>query len=265
MNDQAVAQWIFKNLGKKWYLVAADYEWGRCHLEGYKSFAKRTNAKILGIKKHPFPVTKENEFTKIFEEIIKKKPEVLIVNNAGKDQQKFIKDAHKAGLKSKMSIVHTAAMLSIVNTLDPEEAVGMYWGSAFYWGLKDILPTAKKFVNSFQKKFKMFPSAYAAYGYSGTMEMLTAIDKVGKYPIDPDKVTRELEGRSFAHCKHPEWWRPCDHQAFQDCYILKFKGPEERKNKNDTSEIVGQTSWDLDFGRTCQSVGFGKKMWGHIK
>ncbi len=267
MNDQAVAKWIYENLGKKWYLIAADYEWGWAHIEGYKAFAKRTDAKILGIAKHPFPAPQEEKdvFTKYFDEIIKKKPEVLIVNNAGRDQMRFIKDANYAGLKSKMSIVHTTAMLTVVNNLDPEEAVGQYWGAAFYWGLEDILPTAKKFVELFKKKYKTVPPAYAAYGYSGAMEMLTAINIVGKYPIDPDKVAMELEGRTFAHYKHPEWWRPCDHQAFQDCYVLKLKGPEERKNKLDTSEIVGVASWDLDFGRSCQSLGHVKKMWGHIK
>jgi branched-chain amino acid transport system substrate-binding protein len=265
MNDQAVAKWIFENLGKRWYLIAADYTWGWSHIEGYEAFASRTDAKIIGIKKVPFPAKEEDAFTRHFSEIIRKKPEVLIVNNAGADQQKFIKEAHKAGLKSKMSIVHTTAMLAAVNTLDPEEAVGMYWGSAFYWGLKDILPTSKKFVTAYQKKFKTLPCAYATYGYSGAMEALTAIEKTGKYPLDPNKMAKELEGRTFAHCKHPEWWRPCDHQAFQDFYVLKFKGPEERKNKDDSSEIVGQTSWDLDFGKSCQVQGQGKKMWGHSK
>ena len=234
-------------------------------MEGYKAFAKRTGAKILGIKKTPFPAKNENIFTKLFPDIIRKKPEVLIASQAGTDQQKLIKCANEAGLKNKMSIVHTLCMLPVAESLNPEDAVGMYWGSSFYWGLKDILPTAKKFVTLFKNRFKRWPSSYAAYGYSGAMEMLTAVDKAGKYPIDPNKVAKELEGRTFAHYKHPEWWRPCDHQAFQDFYILKFKGPEERKGKDDSSEIVDTVSWDLELGRTCKSIGHAKKMWGHIK
>lgn len=265
MNDQVIAKWIFNNLGKKWYLIAADYVWGWNHIEGYKTFAQQNGVKIVGIKKIPFPAKDENAFTKHFPEIISKKPEVLIVNNAGVDQQKFVKEAHKAGLKSKMSIIHTVAMLSAVSALEPEEAVGMYWGTAFYWGLKDTLPIAKKFVTAYQKKFNAFPCAYAGHGYSGAMEALIAIEKIGKYPLDTNAITKELEGRSFAHYKHPEWWRPCDHQALQDWYILKFKGPEERKHKYDSSEIVGQTSWDLDCVKSCQSQGQGKKLWGHIK
>ncbi len=265
MLSQIISKWTFENLGRKWFILTTDYEWGWHIIEGYKAFAKRMGAKIIGIIKVPFPAKEKDAYTKHFPEILKKKPEVLIAGMNGHDQFKFITEASKAGLKRKMSIINTLSELRVVGQLDPDDAVGMYWGASFYWKLQDILPVAKKFVSLYKKKFKEVPSAYSAYGYSGAMEVLNVIKKIGKYPIDPNKIAKELEGRTYTHYKHPEWWRPCDHQAFQDCYILKFKGSEERKSKNDTSEIVGTVSWDLELGRTCKNLGFAKKLWGHIK
>ncbi len=261
---QAGSKWTFENLGRKWFLVAPNYEWGWHVIEGYKAFAKRMGAKIIGIRKYPFQA-KGDDFTKHFPEILKKKPEVLIVGANGRDQVKFITEANQAGLKAKMSIMCMLSQLGVIRLLKPEEAVGMYWTASFYWKLQDVLPIAKKFVTAYKKRFREVPSAYSAYGYSGAMEALNVIKKIGKYPIDPNKVAKELEGRTYAHYKHPEWWRPCDHQAFQDFYILKFKGPEERKSKDDSSEIVDTVSWDLELGRTCKNLGFAKKLWGHIK
>jgi len=264
MIAQSISKWTYQNLGRKWFIVAADYEWGWHIIEGYKAFAKRMNAKIVGIAKVPFPASKDDDYTKHFPEILKKKPEVLIGGMNGSDQLKFIREVSKAGLKRKMSIMNSLSELGIIEQLDPEDAVGMYWGASFYWKLQDILPIAKKFVSRYSEKFKEVPSAYSAYGYSGAMEALNVIDKVGKYPVDSNKVAQGLEGRIFAHYKHPEWWRPCDHQAFQDFYILKLKGPEERKYKDDSSEIIGTASWDLDIERTCKNLGHARNMWGHF-
>ena len=264
MTVQALGNWIFDNLGKKWYIILADYEWGWQTLEAYQAIAKKRKAKIVGIAKIPFPAKEADAFTKYFPDIIKKKPEVLVVANYGLDQLKFMEDEYKASLQRRMSIVNTLSEIPVINKLKPEEAVGMYWGVSFYWALEKTLPLAKKFVSSYRTAFKQIPSAYSAYGYSGALEALWAIKKIGKYPLDAAGMALELEGRTFAHYKTPEWWRPCDHQAFQDYYILKMKGPEERKDEHDTSEIVGMTSWDLDFGRSCESIGHTKNLWGHI-
>ncbi len=265
MTVQSMAKWIFENLGKRWFIILADYEWGWHALEGYKSFAKRTGVKIIGAIKIPFPVKEKDAFTKHFPKIIRKNPEVLIGANYGLDQLRFIEDVNKAGLKRKMSIVNTLSEIGIIDKLNPDDAVGMYWGATFYWGLQDTLPIAKRFVSLYRKRFKEIPSAYSAYGYSGAMEVLGVAQEIGEYPINSEKVTKELEGRTYAHYKEREWWRPCDHQAFQEYYIFKLKGPEERKSKDDSSEVVGGSAWDLDFGRTCKSIGHVKKMWGHIK
>lgn len=265
MSAQGMGKWVFENLGTKWFFLLADYEWGWHVYEAYQELAKRMGAKILGSVKIPFPSKYEKDFSKHFPNIVRKKPEVLIACNYGSDQLKFITAANKAGLKRKMSIVNTISELPIVERIDPEEAAGMYWGGNFYWALAETLPLAKVFVSEYRKRFHKIPSGYSAYGYSGGLELLGAAKRTGKYPIDSDAIAQELEGQTYAHYKTGQWWRPCDHQSFHDFYVLKLKGPEERKNKHDVSEVVGSTSWELNFGRTCASIGHSKKMWGHFQ
>ena len=263
MTVQGMGKWVFANLGKKIFIVMSDYEWGWHVLSAYELLAKEAGAQIVGVAKIPFPAKASNDFSKHFPVILKAKPEVLIAANFGADQLKFIEDVNTAGLQRKMSIVNTLSELPVMERISPEKATGLYWGGHFYWGLKDILPEANNFVSLYTKRFNGVPSGYAAYGYSGAMELLLAAQKVNRYPINPKAIAEELEGNAYAHCKDKQWWRPCDHQSMQDYYILKLKGAEDRAHPHDISEIIGVTPWDLDMERSCQKTGNGAYLWGH--
>lgn len=263
MSVHGTGKWVFENLGKKVFLVIADYEWGWSVLKTYEILAKNMRADIVGVAKIPFPSKSPDDFTKHFPEILKKKPEVLIANNYGTDQLKFVENALAHGLQRKMSIVNTISELSIMQRIDPIKAVGLYWGANFYWGLKDVIPESKRFVSMFQKQFGKTPSGYAAYGYSGALELLYAAKKINTYPLDSLLIAKELEGNTYAHYKSKQWWRPCDHQSFQDYYILKLKGAEERESVEDIAEIIGTTPWTLDMERTCEDLGHATHLWGH--
>jgi len=265
MTVWGMGKWVFENLGKKIFIVMSDYEWGWHILSAYEVLAKEAGAQIVGVAKIPFPAKASNDFSKHFPAILKAKPEVLIAANFGADQLKFIEDVNTAGLQRKMSIVNTLSELPVMERISPEKATGLYWGGHFYWGLKDMLPEANNFVSLYTKRFNGVPSGYAAYGYSGAMELLLAAQKVNRYPINPKAIAEELEGNAYAHCKDKQWWRPCDHQSMQDYYILKLKGAEDRAHPHDISEIIGVTPWDLDMERSCQKTGNGAYLWGHTK
>ena len=121
-------------------------------------------------------------------------------------------------------------------------------------------------MESFRNKFEGdTPSGYAGYAYSATTEFLLAAQAQEKYPIDYDAFTRFLEGRTYDHYKGDQWWRPCDHQSFQNLYMLRFKGPEESTHKYDIGEILDTVEWDLDIERDCRTLGHADFLEGHIK
>ncbi len=263
MTAQIVGKWIFENLGTRWHLVAADYEWGRDVVGAYKVLAKRFGATICGVSMVPFPARSAEDFAAHMPEIIASEPEVLIICVYGVDQIKFIEAAHAVDLKHRMSIIFTLSEIDIIERVNPDEAVSMYWAANFYWKLEEQIPAARTFVRSYRARYKKVPSGYSAYGYSGAMELLQIARKLGQYPIDSGAIASDLEGRSYAHYKNNQWWRPCDHQSFQDIYILKLKGPEERKDADDNSEIIGVSRWDLTLERSCEELGHTDTMWGH--
>ncbi|MBI1957500.1 MAG: ABC transporter substrate-binding protein [Candidatus Niyogibacteria bacterium] len=262
---QLVGKWGLEHVGKRWFCLVPDYQWGHESYAAYQSVLKKLGGEDLGVAKFPLG-SKPEDFPKFFADIRKAKPDVLCVTSFGHDQINFIKAAHQAELKKDMSIILGISEISIADAVSLDEMVGMYWGVNFYWGLENSIPSAKKFVDAFRQKFDGdTPSGYAGYAYSATMEFLLAAQAQGKYPIDHDAFTRFLEGRSYDHYKGSQWWRPCDHQSFQNLYVLRFKGPEESKHKYDIGEILSTVEWGLDIERDCQTLGHADYLEGRIK
>lgn len=265
MTALGVGSWVSKHIGKKWYILLADYAWGHNVLKAYSDLADRLGVEIVGTTKVPFPATSEEDFLAVLPAIKKAEPDVLLAANYGQDQLLFLSAIGKTDIKMRVSIVNTLSELPIIRCFDPETAAGVYWAGNFYWGLAETIPKAKQFVDQYKKTFNAIPSGYSAYGYSGARELLEATIEAGALPVDAEKVARVLEGRSYGHYKTEQWWRPCDHQSFHDVYIFKVKGPEERTSDDDVCEVVGSTPWGLDMARTCDEMGQKNHQWGHFE
>ncbi len=264
MTAQLLGRWGVEHLGKRWVLIVADYQWGYEIESSLVSVVHKHGGNVLSIIRVPLGSGPE-VFAQYIDAILALKPDVLSVTNLGWDQASFIQAANSRGLKKEMSILHTISEVTIVDMVPLESLVGMYWGVNFYWGLEAHIPSARNFVQKFRERYNgELPTGYAGYAYSGTKEILNAFQQLGVYPLNNDKATQFLEGRSYDNYKGGQWWRPCDHQSFQDIYVLRFKGPEESLHHYDIGEIVSTVSWDLDIERTCENLGFVGKGEGHI-
>lgn len=261
MGAQLITKWGTEHLGKRWYFIGYDFQFAKDCISAFHEVLPKFGGTILGTSIIPSEGGAE-AYMKVFDEIAMLKPDVLSVTNFGTQQVDFAKAAHKRGITKEMSVVNTISDLYIINHVGLDALVGMYWGANFYWKLKDTIPSAKLFVEQFEKRFQVPPTGYAGYAYSGILEFAAAIEASETYPIDPMKVSEFLEGRSYDHYKGRQWWRPCDHQSFQNLYIMRFKGPEESVSKYDIGEIVATVEWDLDIEKTCAHLGHNTHLGG---
>ncbi len=259
-----VGGWAIKNLGKRAFLVVPDYQWGYESYDAYKKVLAANGGIEVGLIKMPLGFKKEDFAAKI-PEIRAAQPEVVIATNFGQDQVNFIEAVDEAGLKKDMSIILGVSEISIREALSQEQLVGMYWGVNFYWGLAETVPVAKRFVDAFRAQFNdEYPTGYAGIAYSAAMELMEVSNLVGKYPFDYDAIAKTMEGRTYNHYKGDEWWRPCDHQSFQDLYIMRFKGPEESKHEHDIAQVVDRVNWDLGIEHSCEELGHKGFIGGHF-
>jgi len=214
--------------------------------DGFRRIGKEYKALDVGESKHPLGT---GDFSQYMSRILAAKPDVLFLNNFGKDQANSIKQCASYGLKKKMQIVSPILILSSRMGAGEEASEGVVGGTSFYWELNH--PTAKEFVQAFQKTFGRPPIDYAGYSYSGVKELLTGVNRAGS--MDPVKLAEAIEGRTYDNYKGKQWWRPCDHQSQQDFFVIKSKKP---KGEYDVFQIIGTISGaDQKLLRTCVEVG----------
>jgi branched-chain amino acid transport system substrate-binding protein len=246
MTTQAVGEWVGKNFGKRWYYLTSDYAYGWQMTDGFKRKGKEFGAVDVGETKHPLGTS---DYSSYMPRILAAKPDVLLLNNFGKDQLNSIKQATSFGLKKKMQLICPIILMSARIGAGWQAYDGVAGGTSFDWGLD--LPTSQKFVSSFKKMHGRPPIDYAGYAYGGIKELLMAISRAGSQ--DPVAIAAAIEDRSYDNYKGNQWWRPCDHQSQQDVFIVRSK---KDTAKYDVFEHVATVSGKNErLLRTCVEVG----------
>src|SRR5437870_12232024 len=168
ITSRAVGGWIADNLGKKWWIIYADYAWGKQNNAVLQDVLKKKGGTVLGAT--PYPLGSA-EFSAHLPKIQAAKPEVLVTVTPGADNTAFPKQAISYGMKKDMRIAQPLHWLPQLKEGGPELYADIYGGTNFYWELQDTIPQVKRYVEAFQKKFNMPPGDYGCYAYSGVMEV----------------------------------------------------------------------------------------------
>ncbi len=246
MTTQAVGEYVAKKYGKRWYFLTSDYAYGWQMTDGFRRKGKEFGIVDVGETKHPLGTS---DYSSYMPRILAANPNVLFLDNFGKDQINSVKQATAFGLKKKMQIVCPILLMSSRLGGGEEAFDGVIGGVSFYWEMNH--PTAKEFVKAFQKMHGRPPIDYAGYAYSGIKELLTGIIRAGS--LDPVALATAIEGRTYDNYKGEQWWRPCDHQSQQDVFIIKSK---KAKAEYDVFEIIATVSGKGErLLRTCVEVG----------
>jgi branched-chain amino acid transport system substrate-binding protein len=250
ITSQAIGGWALANLGKRLYVLYADYAFGHQLRDGFRLAAERHGGTVVGADPHPLGAA---DYSSLFPRAQAARPEVLILANFGKDQLNSVKQAASFGLKSQMKIVCPVFLGTVRREGGADVFDGVYGGTTFYWELAERLPSAKKFVEAFRKKHARPPFDYAGYAYSGTRLLLEAIERAKSTAADA--VIPALEGHAYDHYKGKQWIRKCDHQSFQDVFVVRSRSATEQKGDWGIFEIVARVGASESLERTCKELG----------
>jgi ABC-type branched-subunit amino acid transport system substrate-binding protein len=131
------AQWIYDTyqfgssigaavpqLGKTWFIIAADYAFGKGLAAGVKANVEKAGGTVVGTVFHPFGTSDMSSFML---QAQASKAQVIALGNAGSDMNNAIKSAHEFGLiESGVKIVPLSLDLPIIkNTGGLEATQGM--------------------------------------------------------------------------------------------------------------------------------------------
>jgi branched-chain amino acid transport system substrate-binding protein len=251
ITGRAVGTWGVQNLGKKWWIVYADYAWGKQNNAVFGEVVKKHGGTVLGST--PYPLGKP-EFSAHLPKIQAAKPEVLLAVTPGADGVAFLKQAISFGMKKEMRILQPLHFLFYAKEGGADLFSDIYGGTSFYWELAETIPQAKKFVDAHMKRFNLPPDAYGAYGYSGIKEVGRGVELAKS--TDSDAVAKVLRAnREYDHYKGKQWWRTCDNKSFQDLWIVKGRDAGKVKGDWGYFEVTGKVAANEELERTCKEKG----------
>jgi branched-chain amino acid transport system substrate-binding protein len=247
---RVMGKWTAENLGKKWWIIYADYAWGKQCNNVLQESLKKAGGTLLGAT--PYPLGSA-EFSAHLPKIQAAKPDVLMNVAPGADNIALHKQVISFGMKKDMKIAQPLLWISYLKEGGAELYQDVHGAINWYWELQDSIPTAKKFVDASMKKFNLPPGDYGAYSYSGVLEVARGAELAKS--TDGDAVANALrKNPTYDHFKGKQWWRACDNKSFQDLWIVK--GRDKAKGDWGLMDIVTKVSANEEYDRSCGEKGF---------
>lgn len=187
--------WAMKNLGKKFYILAADYNYGHISTDWVKKYVAQAAGQVVGSEFIPLDVA---EFSSVITKLQEAKPDVVFSLLVGGNHIAFYRQFVASGLRDKMKIV--SATFGLGNeqvVLAPEESKDIV---AVYPYFQEIdTPANKQFVAMWHKEFGKdyaYITDSAVTVWNGWHLWANAVGKAGS--TGREKVIKALEsGISF--------------------------------------------------------------------
>lgn len=251
ITSRVVGTWVAQNLGKRWWIIYADYAWGKQNNAVLTETLKKNGGTLLGTT--PYPLGSA-EFSAHLPKIQAAKPDVLMNVAPGADNVALHKQVISYGMKGQMKMAQPLHWISYLKEGGSEIYQDVYGGINWYWELQDQIPSAKKFVQASMKKFNIPPGDYGAYSYSAVLEVARGVALAKT--TDSDAVAGALrKNPAYDHFKGKQWWRACDNKSFQDMWIGRGRGPGQTKGEWGLLDLVAKVSADEKYDRTCAEKG----------
>ncbi len=248
----ALARYVVPQGAKRIVMLTAEYVYGQEMAAGFRAAAESLGAQIVSDIRHPLGT---NDYSTLFPRILAMKPDLLVINNFGRDQQVALKQAREFGLKSKMKLavplmVHTARQVDGHKVY--EDVLGCI---GYYWGIEDTYASAAKFNADFRAFAQgQNPSDYAALGYASVISPLQAA--IQAKSIQADALVQTMSTMRYDYYKGPQFYRNCDHQSVQSVFIVQSKSPDKARSKDDLFEVLAVEQGEESRLMSCQNLGF---------
>lgn len=216
-------------LGKKWFMLNADYAFGRAMESGVTAALKKNGAEVVGSLKHPLGA---NDFSSYMLQIKAANPDVVALNSGGDDTANAVKSAREFGVKSKL-VGFGLDTPALIKAMTLPTAQGVYFVTS--WLRRDDAET-EQFVKRFMDVEHKVPSAFQVGNYSAVRNYLKAVQAVNS--TDSKTVIEHMRKTPVRDVLTMDGYLRPDGRMVHSVALMQIKTPAESKNEWDLSRVV---------------------------
>jgi branched-chain amino acid transport system substrate-binding protein len=248
MTTQAVGRYAFKK-GMRIAFLTADYAYGHEMTRGFTRVASEVGATVVGEIKHPLGSTDYSTFLPRMQAL---KPDIIVFNNFGRDNQISIKQATDFGMKKSIRFVTPILTYTSRAAAGAQTYQDVIGGTSYFWKIEDNTPSAK----AFNERYKAanggaYPSDYGSMAYSAVKSLLTAVRQAGS--SDTEKVVDALAALKYDTYKGAQYYRACDHQSVQS--VLVIESNSAPRAPADVFKVLQTVPGSEKMLRSCAELG----------
>ncbi|HWL03984.1 MAG TPA: ABC transporter substrate-binding protein [Xanthobacteraceae bacterium] len=218
-------------LGKKWFLISADYAFGAALEAGVRSALEKAGAAVVGSVKHPIG---SNDFSSYVLQAQASGADVIALNNGGDDTINGLKAIREFGLKGKVVGFGLDSPLSI-RAMGLETAQGAY--NVNPWVVGDDADT-KKWVDTFIQRRKVFPGSFQVGVYSAARSYLKAVEAANS--TDSKVVIAKMREMKVDDVFTRDGFLRPDGRMVHSVALTQIKTPGESKGEWDLTKVVSK-------------------------
>ncbi len=229
-------------LGKKWFILSADYAYGKALVAGVTASVKKAGGEIVGTVFHPFNA---GDMSSFILQAQNSGADVVALGDAGPDMNNAIKAANEFGLIAKgVKIVPLSMDLSAIAGAGGLQATqGMMMALPWYRDANP--PKSEAWADEFEKRQKTMAPYLMAGLYSAVRTYLLAAQATKS--DDPKKIYPWMQQHVIddAFTKHGVL-RP-DGRMVHDVYLVQVKKPSELTGPRDLAKLIATIPGDKAF------------------
>ncbi len=231
----ALASFATEGLGKKWVILAADYDFGR---SSATTFTNVLSAYGVEFVQDPiFAPLETTDFTPYLQQVMDSGAEALLPIWAGDTSVALFQQIAELGVNTKLNVVGAFNSNDIVKASDPSTIGNVSWIVYHY----SFPQTAANdwLVEKHLAVYNDVPDLFTECGFATGQALFTSVTATEGDTL-PEALIPALEGLIFEGPKGVYGIRPSDHQALVPMYIARLVNLDDPDQK--FYELVGEVS-----------------------
>lgn len=233
---RTLAPYLVEKVGKKWYFLTHDYEWGWSGTKWARNILQKFGGTDLGESKIPMNT---RDFSAFLLKARAAKADALVITVGGIDLAALMEQMYEFGIYKEVTVVCTLINLEDLWAVGPDKMQGIH---LMEWYHEINAPGVKEFLARYKKRWPSapipVPTANTVNGYIGVRELLRGIERAGK--DDVVAVIKALEGHTSPDSlkNDPLTIRDWDHKFLWASYVVRSKKSNEMKDRADFVEVL---------------------------
>ena len=187
----ATTKAVMQSGGESWYILAADYTFGRTMAADVSAQVKKAGGTVADVVRHPLNTL---DFSSFIVQAQASKAKVVALANGGTDTVNAVKQFNEFGLReSGVKLVGMAVFITDVHGMGLENARGLVLTNGFYWDRTD---ETRAWSKRFFARHNAMPTMAQAGVYSAVTHYLKSIASSGT--DDGVRVAAEIRAHPVA-------------------------------------------------------------------